>query len=77
LVCRNLGITQVVFDERYLGCYFNGTLILNRSANNFTGTCGDTTQATFDSTKSEVAMRRNAANEKCLENLVGESQENI
>ena len=49
-------ITQFIFDSRYLGCYFNGTLILNRSANNFTGMCSDTTQVTFDSKKDDVAM---------------------
>ena len=56
MVRKDLGITQFIFDRRYLGCYFNGTLILNRSANNFTGTCSDATQATFDSTKDGVAM---------------------
>jgi len=54
--------------RRYLGCYFSGTLILNRNGDNFTGMCGVTMQATFDSTNDEVAMWRNAANEKYFEN---------
>jgi len=42
--------------KRYLSCYFNGTVILNKKGNNFTGMCGVTMQATYDSTKDEVAM---------------------